>query len=211
MIVSCPARWTSWGKKSARKEGAMEKRRVRGTDRLVAPFVRLIPQGVKPNHLSTVRATMVVPVAACLWWNLNWLAVIFLAFAVAFDILDGAVARVRGEESSVGEVWDAYADKMLVVGLLLIYGWSRFPVELVMAVVAVEGILCLGRPVKTRIFHKSGRANVFGKIKMWCQSIAMFGLAAGANWTLQVAHIALWLALGFAVLSIVWHIRDIVA
>lgn len=188
----------------------MEKKHLSWSDRLLKPIVRFVPAGVKPNHLSTARATMVVPVAASLLYDLNWLAVLFLALAVALDILDGAVARIRGETSSSGEVWDAYADKMLIGGLILIYGWGYFPVELVASVFVLEGVLCFGRPIKTRIFHKHGRANVFGKIKMWCQSAAMFGLAIGASWTLEVANIALWLALGFAVLSVIWHIRDIV-
>lgn len=187
-----------------------KKKKIQWTDRLFVPVVRIIPGLVKPNHLTYVRATLVVPVAACLWHGLHALAVILLAIAILCDILDGAVARIRGEQSANGEWLDAYADKLLIVGLLLIYGWNYFPAVLIWAIVITEVFLSAGRPIKLW-FKKSGKANSFGKMKMWCQSAAMFGLAAGAGWTLYLANYFLWAALAFACLSIAWHVRDIVA
>jgi phosphatidylglycerophosphate synthase len=96
----------------------------------------------------------------------------------------------------------------LIIGLLLIYGWDHFPTALIGAVVGTEFFLSVGRPIKIRL-GKSGKANSFGKMKMWCQSAAMFGLAAGAGWTLYLAGYFLWAALVFACLSVAWHIRDI--
>ena len=186
-----------------------ERGKVRGTDRLVAPFVKLIPKSVKPNHLTYARAAMVAPVAAFLWQGLHILAVIFLALAVVLDIFDGAVARLRSEQSANGEWLDAYADKLLIVGLLLIYGWDYFPAVLIWAIFGTEAFLSVGRLVKIRL-GKSGKANSFGKMKMWCQSAGVIGLAAGAGWTLYLANFFLWAALVFAALSIAWHIRDIV-
>jgi len=196
---------------SGAKEGVMEEKRVvRGTDRLVAPLAKRVPRSVKPNHLTYARAAMLAPVVAFLWRDWNVLAVVFLGLAVFLDILDGAVARLRGEQSANGEWLDAYADKVLIVGLLIIYGWDHFPAALVWAIVGVEVCLSLGRPIKIWL-GKSGKANSFGKMKMWCQSAGVIGLAAGAGWTLYVANFFLWAALGFAVLSVIWHIRDIFA
>ncbi len=187
----------------------MEEQKIHGTDRLMMPFVKLIPKSVKPNHLTYARAAMVAPVAAFLWHNLNVLAVVFLGVAIFLDILDGAMARLRKEQSSNGEWLDAYADKMLIVGLLLIYGWDHFSAALIWAIVGLEVCLSLGRPIKIR-FGKSGKANSFGKMKMWCQSAGVIGLAAGAGWTLYLANFFLWAALVFGIMSLAWHVRDIV-
>ena len=186
------------------------KREIHGTDWLVAPIVRRIPGSVKPNHLTYARAAMVAPVAAFLWHDLNVLAVVFLGLAVFLDILDGAVARLRSEQSTNGEWLDAYADKLLIVGLLLIYGWDYFPAVLIWAIFGTEVFLSVGRPIKMWL-GKSGKANSFGKMKMWCQSAGVIGFAAGAGWTLYLANYFLWAALAFAALSIAWHIRDVVA
>jgi len=188
----------------------MEERKVGWGDRVLKPIVKRIPSWIKPNHLTYVRAAMVAPVVACLWYGLNILAVVFLSVAVLLDALDGAMARIRNHQTSNGEWLDAYADKLLIVGLLLSYGWDHFPPVLIWLVFTVEIVLCLGRPIKIQL-GKSGKANVFGKIKMWLQSAAVIGLAAHADWTLVVANVALWAALGFAALSLAGHIWDIAA
>lgn len=185
-----------------------EPRRIRGTDIFLGFAVGLIPKWIKPNHLSLARAAMIVPVAIFLWHNLNTLAVALLALAVLLDILDGALARIRGEQSTSGEWLDVLADKVLIVGLLLIFGRNNFPALLIIAIVLVEVLLTVGRPIKMKL-GKSGRANRWGKIKMWCQSAAVIGLAANTDWALFLANVFLWAALGFAVMSLTGHIRDI--
>jgi hypothetical protein len=129
----------------AEGRGVMEEKKLSWSDRLLKPVVnaeifgkKLIPDGVTPNHLSMARAVMVLPAAAALWNNFNALAVVFLAVAVVLDIFDGAVARIREQTSSNGEWIDAYADKMLIGGMLILYGWSYFPHYLIGAVLAIE-------------------------------------------------------------------------
>ena len=186
----------------------MGERKLNWRDRILKPIVEVFPSSVKPNHLTYARAALVVPVAACLWHGLNILAVVSLSVAVLLDALDGAMARIRNHQTSNGEWLDAYADKLLIVGLLLIYGWDHFPAALIWLVFAVEAVLCFGRPIKIWL-GKSGKANAFGKIKMWLQSTAVIGLAAHAGWTLAIANVTLWIALVFAVLSVAFHTRDI--
>jgi phosphatidylglycerophosphate synthase len=187
-----------------------EERKLNWRDQALKPIVEVFPPWVKPNHLTYARAALVVPVAACLWHDLNILAVVFLSIAVLLDMLDGAMARIRNHQTSNGEWLDAYADKLLIVGLLLIYGWDHFPAALIWIVFMLEAVLCLGRPIKIWL-GKSGKANAFGKIKMWLQSAAVIGLAAHASWTLVVANVTLWSALVFASLSVIFHLRDIFA
>lgn len=187
----------------------MEKAKPRGTDHLLNPIVKRIPIWIKPNHLSFIRAPMALPVAACLWQGWHALAVILLALAIISDILDGPLARHRGEESQTGEWLDPYADKVLIIGLLLIFGWSNFPTGLMITIFAVEFFLIIGQPIKRRR-GKSAKANSWGKSKMWLQSAAVIGLATGAAWTLFAANLFLGIALLFAIISLLGHARDIV-
>lgn len=193
-----------------RRERVEEVKKIQWTDRLVKPVVKRIPPRIKPNHLSFIRAPITLLVAVFLAVGWNSLAVVFLVAAVVSDILDGPLARHREEQSGTGEWLDACADKVMVVGILLIYGWRCFPTGLIIATVAIELALVLGRPVKIRL-GKTAKSNRWGKMKMWFQSAAVIGLAAGAGWTLYLANYFLWAALAFAALSIVWHIRDVVA
>lgn len=188
----------------------MEERKIQWTDRLVLPVVKRIPLLIKPNHLSFIRAPITLFVAVFLAVGWNSLAVTLLAVAVVSDILDGPLARYRKEQSGTGEWLDACADKVMVVGILLFYGWNYFPAGLIIAVVAIELALVLGRPIKIKL-GKTAKSNSWGKMKMWFQSAAVIGLAVGAGWTIYLANYFLWTALAFACLSVAWHIRDVVA
>ncbi len=75
-----------------------------------------------PNILTYARILAVPVVAGFLLWNtpaLRWAALgIFLAAAVT-DFLDGYLARIWKQQSSLGRMLDPIADKLLVAGVLL--------------------------------------------------------------------------------------------
>ncbi len=75
-----------------------------------------------PNGITALRALMVIPVVACLstpelGWNLLG-GVIFLGASLT-DLLDGFLARRRGEVTNAGKLLDPLADKILLLGALL--------------------------------------------------------------------------------------------
>lgn len=191
-----------------KREGVMEERKLSWGDRRLNPIVRQIPPWIKPNHLSFARVpiTLLAVVSLAVGWNA--VAVFLLSLAVLFDLLDGPLARHRKEESKTGAWLDPCADKVMIMGILLIFGWGHFPIALIMVTAVLEVLLVFGRWIKIRL-GKNVRSNGWGKIKMWFQSAAVIGFAAHAGWTLFVANIALWTALGLAGLSIFFHIRDL--
>jgi phosphatidylglycerophosphate synthase len=177
-------------------------------DHLLKPVIKRIPPWIKPNHLSFIRAPLALPVAACLWQGWHALAVFLLVVAVISDILDGPMARERQEESQTGEWLDPYADKILIMGLLLIFGWKYFPTYLLTAIFVLEFFLIIGQPIKRKL-GKSAKSNEWGKRKMWFQSATVIGLAAGASWTIFSANVSLGIAVIFCAMSLNGHIRDI--
>jgi cardiolipin synthase len=92
-----------------------------------------------PNILTYARIAAVPLVVACLYWQdilqggiwLRWVALALFISAGVTDILDGYIARSRGQQSSFGRMLDPIADKLLVSSCLLmlaadgtIRGWS---------------------------------------------------------------------------------------
>jgi len=105
------------------------------TDRLRASSLAL------PNVLTYSRIVAVPIVVGCMFWQnilhgglwLRWFALaVFIAAAIS-DFLDGYLARMWGQQSSLGRMLDPIADKLLVSSCLLmlaaeetIHGWSLF-------------------------------------------------------------------------------------
>lgn len=112
-------------------------------------------------------------------------AVIFIIAAVS-DILDGYLARKRGEVTALGRVLDPLVDKVLVCGaFILLAGRPFFDAtgRNVTEVSAWMVVIIVGRELLVtglRGFNESigipFGASVYGKIKMWMQSIAALAI-----------------------------------
>ena len=88
-----------------------------------------------PNILTYGRIVAVPVVVACLFWPtdfwVRWVAFGAFAAAAVTDYFDGYIARLWGQQSSLGRMLDPIADKLLVSACLLmlaadgtIRGWS---------------------------------------------------------------------------------------
>ncbi|MCZ6841610.1 MAG: CDP-alcohol phosphatidyltransferase family protein, partial [SAR324 cluster bacterium] len=77
---------------------------------------------ITPNQLTLLRIS-VIPVLMFLIyagdWVSNWVALGIFSVACVTDILDGELARFRGEVSRIGKLLDPLADKMLVSSCLV--------------------------------------------------------------------------------------------
>jgi CDP-diacylglycerol--glycerol-3-phosphate 3-phosphatidyltransferase len=108
-------------------------------------------------------------------------ACIFIVAAVT-DILDGYLARKRGEVTALGRVLDPLVDKVLVCGAFILFAGRPFfdatgqnvtEVRAWMVVVIVgRELLVTGLRGFNESIGKSFGASVYGKVKMWMQSIA---------------------------------------
>lgn len=141
-------------------------------------------------------------------WDMDWVMFACLFVAAVTDFVDGWAARKFHEVSQVGRLLDPLVDKILVCGALVLFmdmpdlapwvpGW------VVVVMLSREFIVQSIRGAAEAQGHDFG-ADRFGKWKMVTQCVYVLGLAsyqAGWDWPIEVVRYALWVALGFTVLS----------
>lgn len=168
----------------------------------------LVPPRVTPNHITLVRLVL-CPVAAILYvGGLVWLAIVVFALAALLDLVDGALARTRGPITKLGLFLDPLADKLLVGVMLVCVGWPFLVVKIMVGLIAIELVALLVAQVTDRRTGLMARSNIFGKIKMWLQSVGVGLLllsvlvagSSGASVGLWGSYL-LWGALGLGVVS----------
>jgi CDP-diacylglycerol---glycerol-3-phosphate 3-phosphatidyltransferase len=155
----------------------------------------------------TVARALSVPVVVVLFavtfhGHDYWGTGVFCA-AMATDWFDGRIARRAGRTSPFGSLLDPVADKLLVVGtLIVLLGQDVFPAWMVAAIVARELLITgLRQAAVERGIVIAARD--LGKLKTWAQAVAaaVGGLAAAgawgtgvAWWTLLVALVLTWVS-----------------
>ena len=114
-------------------------------------------------------------------WMLDVAVAIFIIAAVT-DILDGYLARKFGQETPLGRVLDPFVDKVLVCGAFILFVGPGFVDAGGQNVTGVRGwmvVVIVSRELLVtglRGFSESRGlafgASVYGKLKMWVQSVA---------------------------------------
>ncbi|MBI4139291.1 CDP-alcohol phosphatidyltransferase family protein [Candidatus Uhrbacteria bacterium] len=166
------------------------------------------PTWIHPNHLSILRAACILP----LIWAKDRpaLAVSIAIFSALCDMLDGPLSRIRGQVSQTGAVLDATSDKIFVLGALVFVVWERVPFPISAAIIALDLVLTAMRPIKRWRGARSD-ANQWGAIKVWAQSFGLCFVLTGNPTLTFLAVPTFILAIALAVLSLVGHLRDIMA
>lgn len=96
------------------------------SNRIAEPLGRLIARsGVSPNALTWLGLLLNIGVAAALAWGHLFLGGFLVLIAGAFDLLDGAVARVTGRTTKFGALLDSTIDRLsegaLLFGVLVFF------------------------------------------------------------------------------------------
>lgn len=145
-----------------------------------APHLRL------PNILTYGRVAAVPVVVALLFWPeadwARWSALGIFALAAVTDFLDGYLARMWSQQSSLGRMLDPIADKLLVAACLLmlcadqqITGWSLWAA----IVILLREILVSGLREFLAELRVSIPVSTVAKWKTTVQLLAIGFLIAG--------------------------------
>ena len=151
------------------------------------------------DQLTVARALSVPVVILLFAWNFSghayWGTAVFCV-AMTTDWLDGRIARRRGRTSPLGSLLDPIADKVLVLGMLvMLVGEGVAPAWMVAAIVVRE-VLISGLRQAAIERGVVIAARDLGKLKTWSQAIAagLAGFAAAGAWSDEVAWWALLVA-----------------
>jgi cardiolipin synthase (CMP-forming) len=142
------------------------------------------------NILTYSRIVAVPLVVACMYWSellqgglaLRWVALAIFITAGITDILDGYVARMWSQQSSLGRMLDPIADKLLVASCLLmlaadgtIKGWSLWAAIIILC----REILVSGLREYLAELRVSVPVTRLAKYKTTAQLVAIGFLIAG--------------------------------
>lgn len=177
-------------------------------DYLLKPLVALIPQRVKPNHVTVFRMIL-TPIVLWFLFFENWrVGVPLFLFAAATDAFDGSLARIRKQITQWGTFYDPIADKMLIGSVILLIVIQHVNPIIAIALIIVEMLILVGGWYR-RQRGKVATANIWGKVKMFLEVCGvMFLLAAlwlGVDLFVDISHGTLVLAVIFAVVSLLTY------
>ena len=181
-----------------------------------------------PNLLTVLRIFLVPFLVVVLLTKFEgkeyWALGIFL-FAAATDVLDGYLARKRGQVTSLGILLDPIADKLLIsAALISMVQLAIVPAWMVMVILGREFAMTDLRALASRK-GVSIPASTWGKFKMASQVLAISLLiigekgrpldeAAGLPGLIYVlGRGALWLVVSVAILSLVnylFRVRSVI-
>lgn len=183
-----------------------------------------------PNQITLARLGLAILFVAILsqysqrdpepkYWLLDVATAMFIV-AAATDFLDGYLARKWGQVTMLGRVLDPLVDKVLICGAFILFAGPGFVTADGVNVTYVSAwmvVVIVGRELLVtglRGFNESrGKvfgASVYGKIKMWMQSIAapviLFIIARQDQWptpssALTVKTTLVWMTVIITLLS----------
>jgi cardiolipin synthase len=98
-----------------------------------------------PNFISALRIALVAPLVVVILLERYELALVIAAIAGLSDGVDGWLARRFHWKSRLGSVLDPAADKLMLVGCMIVLGYlDEVPRWLVILVVARDAVIALG-------------------------------------------------------------------
>lgn len=174
-----------------------------------ALIVRFIPQRVQPNHVTMLRLLLTPIVFFLILKERYALGVPLFLFAAFTDIVDGTMARVRNKITQWGIMMDPLADKFLIGSILVLLAVQYVHPYLVFAVIGIEVAFIISAAIHKFRGGEAKMANLWGKIKMLLQVVAVFlillGLLIDYPGLIHAASFVFGGGLVFAVMSLFTH------
>lgn len=175
---------------------------------MAATILKLFPDWIKPNHITTIRFLSIPLVAYLAYFGHNQIGLIAFLVSAFTDMIDGSMARTRNEITEWGKIYDPIADKILIGAMVFIIvlkyidPWTAYLIVFLEFVIVVVGWYRLRKGYKVQ-------ANRWGKIKMLLQvlgvAILQFSIIFNIAAILPLASGALYLAIAFAIVSLLTY------
>jgi CDP-diacylglycerol--glycerol-3-phosphate 3-phosphatidyltransferase len=168
-----------------------------------------------PNRLTLLRIALVPVYLVALAIRTQtslWLALIVFIAAALTDVLDGRIARARGQVTAFGKFMDPIADKLLIIpALMLMVEQGLAPAWVGIVFVAREFIISGVRLVAAER-GVTIAAGIWGKAKTVLQIVAIGLLTVNLDALRWLATLCLYGATALALISCaiyLWQTRDL--
>ncbi len=168
----------------------------------------MIPRWVTPNSVTWLRVIL-TPFVLYVNYVQNFsVGIPLFLFAAFTDAIDGSLARTRGQITNFGKMFDPFADKLLIGSMLVLLLFQNVDARVAFLVIGLEIVFIVFASVRAITGHV-GQANVWGKIKMMLQVIAVCLILIGLTLSNPILFaVATWIfgaAVVFAVISLFFH------
>lgn len=171
-------------------------------------FLRLIPKGIFPNHITLFRYYATPFVALLMFYQQYYIGMLAFLLVAFTDIVDGSLARVRNQITDWGKVNDPIADKILIGSMVFIIVLKYVDLWASLLIIFLE-VVILGLAFIRKREGLVVQANRWGKIKMFLQvlgvTILLLSIIFDLEKLLPFASGALYLAIAFAVISLLTY------
>ncbi len=176
-------------------------------DRFLArTLLRFIPESVTPNQVTGLRFVLTPVVFWLLYKEYYFWGFVLFLFNMLTDAIDGAMARTRNQITDLGKIIDPLADKLAIgsVAILLLFRFLNH--WLAWAVVLLDVAIMLVGAFEKYILGRTIQAEIFGKLKLISQVIALAVLLifvlTQISFFLFLTKVVLWLAIILATISL---------
>jgi CDP-diacylglycerol--glycerol-3-phosphate 3-phosphatidyltransferase len=171
--------------------------------------LRLIPARLTPNKITLFRIIFTPAVIFLITFGHLYTGVIAFLLVAFTDVIDGSLARTKNMVTRFGMLFDPLADKLLIGSMVLLLVFNYYPFWLGMTIIAIEIIFIIFALVAKYKFKTVRMANIWGKVKMILQVLAVFITLLALLLELPVLfNVAMWVfgaAIGLAIVSLFSH------
>lgn len=151
-----------------------------------------------PNQITLIRIILIPVLLGLLFSNLpngQWLAVPVFAIMAATDGLDGYIARINKQETSVGKFLDPLADKLVITACLVSFVELRqLPAWIAIIIISRE-FLVSGLRIMASMQGKDIPASPLGKYKTFFQIVAIFFWIVKVKDSLPIITVTAWITI----------------
>ena len=128
-----------------------------------------------PNIVTLMRLIILPFVLVSLNKEQNVQAFILILIAGFTDVLDGFLAKILHQATTIGKILDPIVDKIFVVTILIyLYVYRSFPVWGFYIIIALELLIIIGGYWLIMKHHKIPSSNIPGKIAVIFVSLATY-------------------------------------
>ncbi len=156
------------------------------------------------NALSFFRILIALPVVGAILTGQVTLALILFLLGALSDLIDGKVAREKGEEGSFGKLLDPFADKVLVISTLIALVEAGHVKSLPVILLTIRELaisflrsVAVGQGIVMQ-------ASALGKAKTFLENTAIILFLGG----FQFGSVVLWSSVGLAYISLYDYIKS---